>query len=104
MMVQNLRGDGLWNIKSQILFFRYWYIAAYWNTRHWRCGFSDHVGGRHHNAIVLLALPERSEPVEKRKKKDNLDTVDHRDRGGGRAEYPVFGTDVVSGIGLWDYQ
>lgn len=50
---------------------------------HWRCGFSDHAGGRHHNAIVLLALPERSEPVEKRKKKDNLDTVDHRDRGGG---------------------
>ena len=40
----------------------------------------------------------------KRKKKDNLDTVDHRDRGGGRTEYPVFGTDVVSGIGLWDYQ
>ena len=40
----------------------------------------------------------------KRKKKDNLDPVDHRDRGGGRAEYPVFGTDVVSGIGLWDYQ
>lgn len=71
---------------------------------HWRCGFSDHAGGRHHNAIVLLALPERSEPVEKRKKKDNLDTVDHRDRGGGRAEYSVFGTDVVSGIGLWDYQ
>ena len=33
-----------------------------------------------------------------------LDPVDHRDRGGGRAEYPVFGTDVVSGIGLWDYQ
>ena len=40
----------------------------------------------------------------KEKKKDNLDPVDHRDRGGGRAEYPVFGTDVVSGIGLWDYQ
>ena len=56
------------------------------------------------NAVVLLALPERSELVEKRKKKDNLDPVDHRDRGGGRAEYPVFGTDVVSGIGLWDYQ
>ena len=37
-------------------------------------------------------------------RKDNLDPVDHRDRGGGRAEYPVFGTDVVSGIGLWDYQ
>ena len=29
--------------------------------------FSDHAGGRHHNAVVLLALPERSEPVEKRK-------------------------------------
>ena len=40
----------------------------------------------------------------KEKMKDNLATVDHRDRGGGRAEYPVFGTDVVSGIGLWDYQ
>lgn len=41
---------------------------------------------------------------KKRKKKNKLDPVDHRDRGGGRAEYPVFGTDVVSGIGLWDYQ
>ena len=53
---------------------------------------------------LFFWLYRKDQNLWRKEKKDNLDTVDHRDRGGGRTEYPVFGTDVVSGIGLWDYQ